>query len=174
MWPTGAAWTARHLWEHYIYTGDPEFLSRLGYPIMKEAAEFFLDWLVPNPKTGKLVSGPATSPENVFVTAEGQDARLTMGPAMEQQIVWDLFTNVLAAATDLGIEDDFTRETRDKLARLAGPQIGSDGRLMEWPEELKEKNPGHRHISHVYGLHPGEQFTLRGTPELASAVHKSL
>ena len=174
MWPTGAAWTARHLWEHYLYTGDREFLRQRGYPIMKEAAEFFLDWLVPNPKTGKLVSGPATSPENPFVTPGGKLARLTMGPAMEQQIIWDLFANVLTAAKDLGIEDAFTRETRDKLANLAGPQIGSDGRLMEWPEELKEKDPGHRHISHVYGLHPGAQFTHSGTPNLITAVRKSL
>ena len=98
MWPTGAAWTARHLWESYLFNGNKEFLERRAWPILKEAAEFFLDWLVENPKTGKLVSGPATSPENVFLTADGRRARMTMGPAMEQQIIWDLFTNVLSAA----------------------------------------------------------------------------
>ena len=174
MWPTGAAWTARHLWESYLFNGNKEFLERRAWPILKEAAEFFLDWLVENPKTGKLVSGPATSPENVFLTADGRRARMTMGPAMEQQIIWDLFTNVLSAAGELGIEDGFTAEVREKLGRLAGPQIGGDGRLMEWPEEFAEANPGHRHISHAFGLHPGEQFTLRGTPELAAAGRKSI
>ena len=97
-----------------------------------------------------------------------------MGPAMDQQIIWDLFTNVLSAADKLEISDDFTAEVREKLAQLAGPQIGSDGRLMEWPEEFTEQDPGHRHISHAFGLHPGEQFTVRGTPELAEAVRKSI
>ena len=174
MWPTGAAWTARHLWESYRFNGDKAFLRRRAWPILKEAAEFFLDWLVEHPRTGKLVSGPATSPENVFLTAAGEPARMTMGPAMEQQIVWDLFTNVLAAAEVLSIEDGFTAEVREKLGWLAGPQIGGDGRLMEWPEEFAEQNPGHRHISHVFGLHPGEQFTLRGTPDLAAAARKSI
>ena len=97
-----------------------------------------------------------------------------MGPAMDQQIVWDLFTNVLSAADELGISNEFTAETREKLANLAGPQIGSDGRLMEWREEFAEAEPGHRHISHAFGLHPGEQFTLRGTPALAEAIRKSI
>lgn len=174
MWPTGGAWTSRHLWESYLFNGDNAFLEKRAYPILKEAAEFFLDWLVENPKTGKLVSGPATSPENIFLTAAGESARLSMGPAMDQQIVWDLFNNVLSAAAVLGIEDGFTKEVREKLARLAGPQIGGDGRLLEWPEEFEERNPGHRHISHAFGLHPGEQFTLRGTPELAAAIRKSI
>ena len=174
MWTTGAAWTARHFWESYLFNGDTGFLRSRAYPILKEASEFFLDWLVENPDTGKLVSGPATSPENDFITEDGKTARLTMGPAMDQQIIWDLFTNVLSAAAALGIEDDFTAEVKASLANLAGPQIGSDGRLMEWPEEFAERRPGHRHISHAFGLHPGEQFTLRGTPELAAAVRKSI
>ena len=174
MWTTGAAWTARHLWESYLFNGDTGFLRSRAYPILKEASEFFLDWLVENPDTGKLVSGPATSPENDFITEDGKTARLTMGPAMDQQIIWDVFTNVLSAAAALGIEDDFTAEVKASLANLAGPQIGSDGRLMEWPEEFAERQPGHRHISHAFGLHPGEQFTLRGTPELAAAVRKSI
>jgi len=174
MWPTGAAWTSRHLWESYSFNGDKNFLRNRAYPVLKEAAEFFLDWLVENPASGKLVSGPATSPENVFLTTEGEPARMTMGPAMEQQIIWDLFSNVLAAADDLEIDDEFTGEVRQKLAKLAGPQIGSDGRLMEWPEEFEEQDAGHRHISHAFGLHPGRQFTLRGSPKLAAAIRKSI
>ncbi len=174
MWPTGAAWTSRHLWEAYLFNQDKAFLRYRAYPVLKEAAEFFLDWLVEDPRTGELVSGPSTSPENAFLTNDKEQARLTMGPAMDQQIIWDLFTNVLRAADELGVSDDFTSETRAKLAKLAGPQIGSDGRLMEWRQEFEEANPGHRHISHAFGLHPGAQFTLRGTPELAAAIRKSI
>ena len=174
MWPAGAAWTSRHLWEAYLFNRDSAFLRERAYPVLKEAAEFFLDWLVEHPDTGELVSGPSTSPENVFLTEVGERARITMGPAMDQQIVWDLFTNVLSAAAELGISDDFTAETRAKLARLAGPQIGSDGRLMEWREEFEEADAGHRHISHAFGLHPGRQFTLRGTPALAEAIRTSI
>ena len=173
MWPTGAAWVSAHLWERYLFSEDRQFLRQRAYPILREAAEFFLDWLVENPKTGKLVSGPSTSPENPFKTPDGL-ARLTMGPAMDQEIIHQLFSNVLSAAEVLGIEDDFVREVRDKRSRLAGPQIDAEGRRMEWPEPLEAENPGHRHISHAYGLHPGSQFTLRGTPELAAAVRKTI
>jgi len=173
MWPTGAAWVSAHLWERYLFAEDRQFLRQRAYPILREAAEFFLDWLVENPKTGRLVSGPSTSPENPFKTPDGL-ARLTMGPAMDQEIIHQLFSNVLSAAEVLGIEDDFVREVRDKRSRLAGPQIDAEGRLMEWPEPLEAENPGHRHISHAYGLHPGSQFTLRGTPELAAAVRKTI
>ena len=174
MWPTGAAWLARHLWEAYRFDRDGAFLRERAYPVLKEAAEFFLDWLVEEPGTGLLVSGPSTSPENSFLVSGGGRASLTMGPAMDQQIVRDLFTNVLAAAADLEIEDAFTAEVHASLASLAGPLVGSDGRLMEWRRELEEAWPGHRHISHVFGLHGGSQFTLRGTPALAAAVRKSI
>ena len=175
MWVTGAAWSARRLWEHYLYTGDRRFLAERAWPAMKEAALFFFDWLVEDPRTGKLVSGPATSPENRFLTAGGAPARLTMGPSMDQQIIWELFTNLRKSAAILGIEDEFTRELADKLGRLdPGTRIGPDGRLLEWPVPLPEAEPGHRHISHVFGLHPSEQITLRGTPELAAAARKTL
>jgi len=174
MWPMGAAWSARHLWEHFLYTGDREFLAKRGYPILKEAAEFFLDWLCEDPKTKKLVSGPSTSPENRFRTPDGATACLSMGCAMDQQIIWDTFTSCLEAAKALGIDDDFVREVRAKRERLAGPQIGSDGRLMEWSEEFDEPEKGHRHMSHLFALHPGSQITLRGTPKLAEAARKSL
>ncbi len=174
LWPTGAAWCTRHFWEHWLYTGDRAFLAERGYPVMKEAALFFLDWLVEDPRTGKLVSGPSTSPENRFVTLGGV-ARLTMGPAMDQQIIAELFQNTLAGAQELGIDDDFTREVAGKLARLSpGERIGPDGRLLEWSEPLEEAEPGHRHISHVYALYPGEAVSVRGTPDLAAAARKTL
>ncbi len=173
MWPTGAAWASRHVWEHYRFTGDREFLRTRGYPILEEASLFFLDWLVPHPETGKLVSGPSTSPENTFLTPDGP-ARLTMGPAMDQQIIWDLFRNTLAAAEELDIRNETVTEIRDAMAKLDGPRIGPDGRLLEWPLPLEEENPGHRHISHAFALHPGNQITPRRSPKLTAALRKSL
>jgi len=174
MWPTGAAWCSRHLWEHYLFTGDSEFLTKRAYPIMKEAAEFFLDYLVEDPKTGKLVSGPSISPENRFRTPEGRNSNLTMGPAMDQQIIYDLFTNCIDAAKVLGTNDEFTKQVKAFRRNLTGPKIGSDGRLIEWNEELEEPEPGHRHFSHLFALHPGRQISPTGTPKLAAAARKSL
>ena len=168
------AWLCQPVWEHYAFTGDRDYLKR-AYPVMKESAEFYLDWLVKHPKTGKLVSGPSTSPENEHIAADGQRGWLCMGPSMDQQQIWDLFGNVIEAARELGTDDAFATRVRDARAQLAGPQIGSDGRLMEWPEEFKDsENGGHRHLSHLFGLYPGSQITPRGTPELAAAARKSL
>jgi len=174
MWPTAAAWCCQHLWEHYAFGGDQKFLQEQAYPVMKEAAEFFLDFLVEDPKTGKLVCGPSISPENRFRTQDDRPTSLTMGPAMDQQIIYDLFTNCIAAAEMLDINDQFISQVKASLQNLAGPQIGSDGRLMEWNEEFEEPEPGHRHISHLFALHPGKQITVSGTPELAAAARKSL
>jgi len=174
MWPTGAAWCCQHLWEHYAFGGDREFLRQRAYPIMKEAALFCLDYLVEDPKTGKLVFGPSISPENRFRTADGQVVHVTMGCAMDHQIVYELFTNCLKAAEVLGINDEFVQQLRQALTSLAGPKIGSDGRLLEWDREFEEPEPGHRHMSHLFGLHPGKQITISGTPELAAAARKSL
>jgi alpha-L-fucosidase 2 len=174
MWPMGAAWCCQHLWEHYAFGGDREFLQRRAYPVMKESAEFLLDYLVEDPKTGELVSGPSMSPENRFRTPDGQVVSVTMGPAMDQQIIFDLFTNCIEAANILGINDEFVAKVVSARERLAGPKIGSDGRLMEWNEEFEEPEPGHRHISHLFALHPGKQITLNSTPELAAAARRSL
>ena len=168
------AWLCQPVWEHYAFTGDRKYLQR-AYPVMKESAEFYLDWLVKNPKTGKLVSGPSTSPELEYIAADGQRGWLCMGPSMDQQQIWDLFGNIIEAAKELGIDDAFVARVRDTRAQLAGPQIGSDGRLMEWPVEFKDaENGGHRHLSHLFGLYPGSQITPRGTPELAAAARKAL
>ena len=175
IWPTGAGWCCRHLWEHYLFTGDKAYLADKGYPVMKEAAEFLLDWLTPDPATGKLVSGPSFSPENTFVTQAGTVGGLDMGPAMDQQIVAELFDNCLAAAEALHIEDEFVSRLKNARSRLAsGLQIGKDGRLLEWASERSEREPGHRHLSHLYAAYPGDRITLRGTPELAAAVRRSL
>jgi alpha-L-fucosidase 2 len=145
---------------------------------MRESCRFFLDWLVEDPRTGSLVSGPTTSPENTYwYTPEGGERRrlcLSMGTAMDQMIIWENFSDLLEAAAQLEIDDDLTREVRTALARLSGPKIGSDGRLMEWEREYEEAEPGHRHVSHLYGLHPGRQISVATTPGLAAAARKSL
>ena len=174
MWPTGAAWCCQHLWEHYAFTHDRDFLENRAYPAMKEAAAFFLDFLVADPKTGELVSGPSISPENRFRTPDGKNSNLTMGPAMDQQIIYDLFSNCIEAAEILSIEDEFSRQVRTAREKLAGPKIGSDGRLLEWNQEFEESDPGHRHVSHLFALHPGKQITVNDTPDLAAAARKSL
>jgi alpha-L-fucosidase 2 len=171
--PSAGAWCAQHLWEHYAFSGDEKYLRKV-LPILRASAEFSLDWLVEDPKTGKLVAGPATSPENKFITADGQRAALCMGPAMEQQLIWDAFNNYLEAARILKVSEPTIAEVKQALAKLRLPQIGSDGRLMEWNEEFGEAEPGHRHVSHLFALHPGRQISLRGTPELAAAARKAL
>ncbi len=173
LFPAAGAWLCQHLWEHYAFGGDREFLERV-WPILRESAEFYLDFLVVDPRTGKLVSGPVNSPENTFITPDGQRASLCMGPAMDQEIIWDLFTDVLESAQVLGIDDELVKRVRDARARLLGPQIGSDGRLLEWSQEFQEAEPGHRHMSHLFALHPGRQISVTGTPELAAAARKSL
>ena len=175
MWVMGGAWSTRHLWEHWLFGRDREFLRTRAYPALREASEFLLDWLVAHPETGLLVSGPAVSPENTFLTPEGEQSHLVMGPAMDQQIAWDVFSNTLSAARELAISDAFLDRVRDARERLAPPvRIGADGRLMEWTNAFEEAEPGHRHVSHLYALHPGEQITLRGTPEAAAAARRTL
>jgi len=174
LWQMGGAWCTRHFIEHYWFTGDREFLKNRAYPILRDASLFFLDWLVPNPKTGKLVSGPSVSPENEFTGPDGKNYSVSMGNSMDQEIIWDTFNNFLAAARELGIKDELTVQVHSALDKLAVPGIASDGRLMEWAEQFKEPEPGHRHISHLYGLHPGYQFTENKTPEYFTAAHKTI
>ena len=174
MWPMGAAWCTQHFMEHYRFTGDKKFLKNRAYPVLKEATLFFLDWLVEHPKTGKLVSGPSNSPENSFIAPDGKRVNLSMGPSMDQEIIWDTFTNLLEAAEILGIKDSFVSQVIAARSKLALPKIGSDGRLMEWSEEFKEPEPGHRHMSHLFALHPGRQYTFQNAPEMVRAARKSI
>lgn len=174
IWPMGAGWAVQNMWEHYRFTQDREFLEKRAYPTIREAAEFFCDWLVEEPGTGKLVSGPSISPENSFVLPDGSISQLCMGPTLDQLLIAEVFDNTLEAARILGIEDDTIKEIRSKRAKLAGPQIGSDGRLLEWRKEYVEREPAHRHVSHLFGVYPGCSMTPRGTPELSEAARKSL
>jgi len=174
MWPMGGAWCTQHFMEHYRFTGDKQFLAQRAYPILKEAALFFLDWLVEDPKTGKLVSGPSNSPENTFIAPNGKIVDLSMGPSGDQQIIWDTFTNCMEAAEILKIDDEFIEQVTAARKNLLMPKIAPDGRLQEWTEPFKEHEPGHRHMSHLFGLHPGRQYTFQNSPEMITAVRKSI
>lgn len=174
LWQEGMAWLCAHLWQHYEFSLDREFLARRAYPAMKEACLFYLDFMVQHPTKGWLVSGPSTSPENNYLTPDGKRVAIDMGPTMTMQIIRELFGNTVHAADILGVDPEFRVQLRDALGKLAPMRIGEDGRLLEWSEDFKEVDPGHRHTSHLYGLYPGNQITLRGTPDLAAAARKSL
>jgi alpha-L-fucosidase 2 len=175
MWPMGAAWSCTHIWEHYLFTGDIAYLRDYGYDVMREAALFMSDYLVEHPRTGKLVTGPSISPENRFATPAGDTAAMNMGPAMDLQIVWHLFTSVIEAGKVLDADHEFAELLQSQLDRLAPVEIGSDGRILEWSEEgLVEVEPGHRHISHLYGLYPSPQYNWADTPEYMEAAEKVL
>lgn len=183
IWPMGAAWLCQHLYEHYLFTCDKEFLAKRAYPIMKEAAKFILDFLVRAPEgtpvAGRLVTNPSHSPENSFRKPDGTVSMFTYAATMDLEIIHDLLTNCIEAIDILGQDQPFDTEFREKLAstlkELAPLQISKKtGRLQEWIEEYDEPEPGHRHMSHLFALHPGRQITMRKTPELADAARKSL
>jgi alpha-L-fucosidase 2 len=173
IWPMGGAWLSLHLWEHYDFTRDRQFLARRAYPVMKEAAEFLLDYLVTDSK-GYLISGPSLSPENRYLAPDGSPAKLCMGPTMDTEIAHALFSRVIEAGSLLDVDKDFRERVTTALKRLAPLRIGKHGQLQEWLEDYDEPDPGHRHISHLFALHPDNQITLRGTPELARAARVSL
>jgi alpha-L-fucosidase 2 len=170
---SGSAWLCQHLWEHYAFTIDREFLRR-AYPILKESSLFYLDNLIEEPKHKWLVTGPSNSPENRFKLPDGRVATVCLGPTIDMQLLRELFTNTARAAEILGLDPELRRELDEKRARLAPNQIGPDGRLQEWLEPYPEPEPTHRHTSHLCGLYPCSEITLRGTPELAAACRKSL
>ena len=174
LWPTGAAWLAQHLWEHYLFSEDRTFLAE-AYPVMKEAAEFFLDYLVDDPRApGRLVSGPSVSPENRYRLPNGQVGILTMGPSMDHQIIRGLFTQVIRAGETLGIDVTLRRQLGAALERIPAPVIGKHGQIQEWADDYDEPDPGHRHISQLFALHPSDQITVRRTPELARAARATI
>lgn len=173
LWPMGAAWLSLHLWDHYDFTRDREFLARRAYPVMKEAAEFLLDYLVDDGK-GTLVTGPSLSPENRYQLPDGTIAKLCMGPTIDTEITHALFSRLIEASQLLNTDAEFREKLIAIRSRLAPLKIGKHGQLQEWREDYDEPDPGHRHISHLFALHPGNQITLRGTPELARAARTSL
>lgn len=174
MWPMGAAWCSDHFWEHFDYTRDTSFLKEKAYPVLKDAALFFVDFLVEDPKTGLLVSGPSMSPENRFIAPNGEVAAVCMGPAMDHQIIRELFQNCIKTSEILKMDVQFADTLQAMLEKLTPSQIGSDGRILEWSEELPENEPGHRHISHLYALYPGEEFTNPNETKWLEAARKTI
>lgn len=168
-WPMAGAWLCSHLWEHYAFTGDREFLATKAYPAMRGAAEFVLDFLVPGPN-GELVTCPSTSPENQFGTADGRVAGVSAASTMDAWLIRDLFGGCSKAAAELDIDTDFRSTLQATLAKLWTPRINADGRLAEWWRDFAEPEPGHRHLSHLWAVYPGDA----ATGALADAARKSL
>ncbi len=167
IWPTGGAWMSQHLWWRYLFTMDEEFLRVRAYPILKEAALFFVDYLIEDPRKNKgwMISGPSNSPEN---------GGLVMGPTMDHQIIRNLFSNCIEASKILGVDSDLREQLKDLKARIAPNQIGKYGQLQEWLEDKDDPDNKHRHVSHLWGLHPGNEITKEDTPDLFEAARKSL
>ena len=172
---TGGAWLCQHLWDHYDFTGDKEFL-RQYYPVMKGAAMFFYSTMIEEPKHGWLVTAPSSSPENEFYMPgdKSQPISVCMGPAMDTQIVSELWRNVIKASEILDLKDEEVEKIELALDKLPPMQVDSQGRLMEWLEEYEEVDPHHRHVSHLYGLYPGYSISPERTPELMDAAGKTL
>ncbi len=169
----GSAWLCQHLWDHWLFTHDEKSL-RWAYPVMKGSAQFYADMLIEEPKHHWLVVAPANSPENHFQLADGREAAICMGPTVQQQLVRYLFTACIETAKILDVDQEFRQELMEKRSRLAPTQIGSDGRIMEWLEEYPEPEPHHRHVSHLWGLYPGDEISAKLTPALAAAARKTL
>lgn len=170
-WPMGAACLCLHLWEHYAFGGDAGFLAE-SYDIMKEAALFLLDFLAE--QDGRLVTNPSVSPENTYILPNGESGALCAGPAMDSQIIRELFGRVIEASLLLDRDEDFRRELEEALAKAPELKPGRHGQLLEWLEEVEEREPGHRHISHLFALHPGSGISPLRTPGLAKGARITL
>lgn len=173
LYVAGGAWLLQDALAPWRHTRDPALRDRL-LPLLRQQTRFFLSWLVEDPRTGRLVSGPSTSPENAYRLPDGSSASVDMGPAHDQELIHATLTDFLALARAQTPADPLIPRAQAALERLALPQVGPDGALQEWSEPLPEAEPGHRHISHAYGLLPGRRVTLDGTPELCAALDKTL
>jgi len=165
IWQTGGAWLSTHLWEHYLFTGDREFLRQTAYPLMRGAALFFVDTLVKDPKTGYLITGPSCSPEQ---------GGLVMGPTMDRELVMALFGDVIAGSRILGIDSDLRAQLETMRKQIAPLAIGRYGQLQEWMQDIDDPHNQHRHVSHLWAVYPGAEITPYGTPDLFKAARQSL
>lgn len=172
-WAMGGNWLCRHLWEHYRYTGDQKFLKEVAYPLVKGAVTFSLDWITED-KEGYLVTAPSVSPENDFIYAPGKSGGVSVATTMDMSIIWDLFTNFIEASETLQADPDFRKLVIAKKAKLYPLHIGKKGNLQEWYKDWEDVDPQHRHVSHLFGLHPGRQISPVSTPKFAEAAKKTL
>ncbi len=171
-WPMAGAWLCRHLWEHYQFSQDTVFLSETAYPLMKGAAEFCSDFLIPG-KDGFLVTAPSTSPENSF-KHDGRRVEISVGSTMDMSIIRDLFSSVIEASKILGTDEDFRKKLEGQLVKLRPQRIGSHGQLQEWIEDYEDFDPAHRHVSHLYGLHPAAEISPLIDARFSDACRKTL
>jgi alpha-L-fucosidase 2 len=173
-WMMGGNWLCQFLWQHYQYTGDTKFLRDTAYPIMKSAALFSLDWLVKDPASGYLVTAPATSPENMFLIGNSRPEGVSIASTMDMTLIRELFNNVIKAGEVLAVDNTLRDSLQIAAHRLYPFKIGKDGSLQEWYKDWPSAETEHRHISHLYGLFPGDQISPSATPELAKAAKRTL
>ena len=168
-------WLMQHYWDHFEYSRDTSFLETRVLPALQEVAGFYSDWLIEDPRDGYLISAPSTSPENRFINDKGEAVATCLGSAMDQQVIYEVFSNYLDACQMLGKKSELSTRIEDQLKKLRpGFVIGSDGRILEWDREYKEFEPGHRHMSHLYGFHPGSDISPESNPEIFKAVKTTL
>lgn len=174
-WIGAGAWMGRHYWEHYLFTGDTDFLRNRALPAIEQIALFYSDWLIEDPRNGMLISAPSTSPENQFINANGKKVATTLGAAMDQQLISDIFSIYLQTNQILGTQTALTEKIKNQFSKLRpGVLLGADGRILEWDQPYEEPEKGHRHLSHLYAFHPGAAITKSQTPEHFEAVRKTL
>ncbi len=166
-------WLAQHFWEHYEFGGDTVFLRDRAWPLMKGAAEFCLDWLMEDSQ-GRLVTNPSVSPENIFVLPDGTTGQISQAATVDMSLIWDLFAHCIEASRILGVDPEFAARLRSARERLLPPKIGSRGQLQEWSQDWESTDPGHRHLSHMFGIFPGNQWTPFANPSLTEAAKQSL
>ena len=174
LYVTAGVWIALQLWEHYRFTGDIEFLRTRAYPVFQQAAEFFLDYMVAEPKHGWLVTGPSDSPENWYRTPDGKNAAESMGPTVDRVFVYELLTICMESSTLLNTDSELRERWSEARSKLPPLQIGRYGQLQEWLEDFEEVSPNHRHTSHLTSLYPEDQISPRRTPDLAHAAEVTI
>ncbi|HCD53626.1 MAG TPA: hypothetical protein DEQ34_14355 [Balneolaceae bacterium] len=172
LWPMGGVWLSQQMYDHYLFTGDEEFI-RKQYPVFKSASEFFLDVLQPFPDTDWMVVSPSISPENTYPAGNGE-VSVTAGATMDNQLIFDLFTRTIEIAKMMEGEDEFIAELTEMKSKLPPMQIGQHGQLQEWIHDWDDPDDHHRHVSHLYGLHPSNQISPYRTPELFGAANQTL
>ncbi|CAH1426072.1 unnamed protein product [Lactuca virosa] len=174
LWPMGGAWLCTHLWEHYTYTMNKNFLATKAYPLLEGCVSFLLDWLIEG-KEGFLQTNPSTSPEHMFTTPDGKPASVSYSTTMDMSIIQEVFSAIVSAAQVLGkAEDDLIKKVVEAQGRLEPTKIGKDGSIMEWAEDFEDPDVHHRHISHLFGLFPGHTITVEKTPDLCTAADVTL
>ncbi|EEF34874.1 alpha-L-fucosidase 2 [Ricinus communis] len=174
LWPMGGAWLCIHLWEHYTYTMDKDFLKNKAYPLLEGCATFLLDWLIEGPG-GYLETNPSTSPEHMFIAPDGKPASVSNSTTMDVEIIQEVFSEIVSAAEVLGRkEDELIQKVREAQPRLRPIKIARDGSIMEWAQDFEDPEVHHRHVSHLFGLFPGHTITVEKTPDLCKAADYTL